>query len=238
MIFPYHIKSFSQNNEILINKILLKIRFKINYKLQWGFIIYHIHVHPLLVKLDQNNLHFSILLQHSTDQQDERDKQGKWPPYKNTLHKLWVAVRMPECQKTGEAVVVWVEEEVDGESSWLWPPSFSPELLLFRDIDASGRDGGWEAMGAYTPLELLVSPEVGVEVAAMVVYSGGVIHIPPTTTNWGVCGLLLLWIVGVGLLVCKRYFCKIHIVQLFRGWIIKKKKKNKCKENKNKNANL
>lgn len=34
-------------------------------------------MHPLLVKLDQNNLHFSILLQHSTDQQDERDETGK-----------------------------------------------------------------------------------------------------------------------------------------------------------------
>lgn len=32
---------------------------------------------------------------------------------------------------------------------------------------------------------------------------------PPTTTNCGACALLLLlWIVGVGLRVCRRYFCK------------------------------
>lgn len=49
-----------------------------------------------------------------------------------------------------------------------------------------------------------VSPDA--VVAATAAYSGGCTQMPPTTTNCGACGLLLLWIGGLGLLVCKRYF--------------------------------
>lgn len=52
-------------------------------------------------------------------------------------------------------------------------------------------------------MDASVDPSVAL---AMVAYSGGGTHIPPTTTNWGACWWLLFRTDELGRLVCNRYF--------------------------------